>query len=333
MLTVTNTLPWLAVAQARLRAAASRQRLPSALLVHGSTGVGAAWFARWAAALALCERPANAPCGVCRHCLRVNLQQHPDFLWLSPLPESREIRVDQIRGLSAELALTSHEGGHKVAVLEPAERMNRNAANALLKTIEEPMGRCMLILVTAQPARLPATLRSRCHRIDLAPPTPLEAAAWIKNQGGGDDALRLANIMGLEPLSVLGSDATAALACMDETVLALQSARSAQLDVVATAERWARENYEWRLHVIENWLTDCVRHGISVGPAAAKMGADAHLPGRRPALNIRSLFELLDGVRDLRRLAETPLNKSLALERLLWRVTADPGRSNAGAPL
>ena len=321
--TLQSELPWLAPAQQRLLAAAARERLPTGLLIHGTTGIGAVWFARWAAALVLCEQRANAPCGRCQSCLRVDLNQHPDLLWVTPQDDSREIRVDQVRGLSAELSLTSHAGGYKLAVLSPAERLNRNAANALLKTLEEPLGRCMLVLVAAQPGGLPATLRSRCQRIDLLAPTASAAENFVRAQGGGADALRLLEVLGLEPLTVLDIDAGAVLAVADDTNATLRALMSGGQDIVAIAERWAREHYEWRLSCVENWLTDCVRSASGDGRASAKLGVGAHLPAGRPALNIRSLFEQLDGIRELRRLAEAPLNKSLAIERLLWRMNSN----------
>ncbi len=330
-LTLRSELPWLRPAQMRLQAAASRDRLPHALLVHGSNGGGAAWFARWAAALALCEARAAAPCGQCRACQRVEMLQHPDFRWLAPLEDSREIRIDQIRELGEDLALTSHGGGRKVAVLAPAERLNRNAANALLKTLEEPSGHAMLILVAAQPGRVAATLRSRCQRIDLAKPAAPEAATWLKSMGASEEAISLLGLGALEPLDLLGIDAANAMSISRETRATLDAASDGALDVVATADRWSRADYDWRLVCIETWLTNCARRAATARQSSANMGAGAHLPVGRPALNIRSLFELLDGVRELRRLADAPLNKSLALERLLWRVTSLTGRKMAGA--
>ena len=119
--------------------------MPHALLIHEAPGTGGDWLAAWGAALVLCERGNSAPCGECSGCRRVASLHHPDVSWVRPLEESRQIRIEQVRELSAELALTSHGGGYKVAILTPADALNRFAANALLKTLEEPPARTLLL--------------------------------------------------------------------------------------------------------------------------------------------------------------------------------------------
>lgn len=330
-LTLRSELPWLAPAQLRLRSAHAAGRVAHALLIHGSPGVGAVWLARWAAALVLCEDLAAAPCGICRSCQRIEMRQHPDYYFIEPIEESKEIRIPQVRELLTDLALTSHGNGWKVAVLSPADRLNRNAANAMLKTLEEPTPRTALILVAAQPSRLPATLRSRCQRIDLLPPDRATAGEWLVAQGGSSDARRLFDSLAMEPLDALATDAAPALRVVEETLSGLQAGLAGQLDIVATAERWSRSDYEWRLVCIETWLTDRLHQCVGDPKPSANLRGAAHLPASLPALNIRALFELLDAVRDLRRLADAPLNRSLALERLLWRIPVAAGRSTAGA--
>jgi DNA polymerase-3 subunit delta' len=145
--------PWIAPAAAALTAANLAGRLPHALLIHEAPGAGGDWLAHWAARLALCERRGEAPCGKCAACRRALAWRHPDLTLVTPLEESRQVRIEQVRDLGAELALTSHAGGYKVGVLTPADSMNRFAANALLKTLEEPPARTLLVLVASQPSR------------------------------------------------------------------------------------------------------------------------------------------------------------------------------------
>lgn len=329
-LTLRSELTWLNATQARLREAQAGGRLGHALLLQGSAGNGAAWLARWLAALVLCEQRSRAPCGECRACSQVEQGQHPDFHWLEPVEDSREIRIFQVRELMDELALTSHGNGWKVAVLSPADRLNRNAANALLKTLEEPAARTVLILVAAQPSRLPATIRSRCQRLDLPVPDPVATAAWLGTQDATAATRKVAQLLALEPLAAMTMDTDAALRSTEETLAGLRDGLDGRLDVVATAERWGSSDYELRLACIENWLTEQLRRGAGDVGASPNLRAAAHLPAPLPALNIRALFELLDAVRELRRLADAPLNRSLGLERILWRVPAVAGRSTAG---
>ncbi len=330
-LTLRSELSWLASTQSRLREIQAQDRLGHALLVHGSAGNGASWLARWMAALVLCENRSRTPCTQCRACLQVEQGQHPDFYWLEPIEDSREIRIGQVRDLMDDLSLTSHGQGWKVAVLAPADRLNRNAANALLKTLEEPAARTVLILVAAQPSRLPATIRSRCQRIDLPIPDRAAAQAWLGSQDASPATRRMLDLLHLEPLQAVTVDAESAMRSVEETLQGLQESLAGRLDVVATAERWSRSDYEWRLACIENWLTEQLRQGAAGAGASANLRAAAHLPASLPALNIRALFELLDAVRELRRLADAPLNRSLALERVLWRVPAAAGRGASGA--
>jgi len=176
--------PWIAKEMATLAAARKADRLPHALLIHEAPGSGGDWLAKWAAQLVLCQDAQNAPCGVCPGCHRVATAQHPDLIVLQPIEESRQIRIEQIRELSEELSLTAHQGSYKVAVVTPADTMNRFAANALLKTLEEPPPRTLLMLVVTQPSRLPATILSRCQRIRVHAPARDEAVWWLKATKG-----------------------------------------------------------------------------------------------------------------------------------------------------
>src|SRR6201999_2221945 len=136
--------------------------------------------AEWTARLVLCEQPAAAPCGRCEGCRRAAAGQHPDVTSVRFIEEAQQLKIEQVRELSAELALTSHQGGYKVGIVSPADSLNRFAANALLKTLEEPPPRTLLILVSSEPSRLPATILSRCQRIQLRAPPRAESIAWLR---------------------------------------------------------------------------------------------------------------------------------------------------------
>ncbi|HEX4647880.1 MAG TPA: hypothetical protein VH111_03560, partial [Steroidobacteraceae bacterium] len=130
--------PWTAAQRDALTAAFRAGRLPHALLIHEAPGAGGEWLATWVAQLLLCQEPARAPCGACAGCRRVGALQHPDLLWVRVSDDSRQIRIEQVRELAADLALTAFAGGYKIAIVTPADALNRFAANALLKTLEEP---------------------------------------------------------------------------------------------------------------------------------------------------------------------------------------------------
>ena len=164
-------------------------RLPHAILLTGPQGLGKEEFALYFAQSLLCEQSGvdGEPCGQCRACLLYQAGNHPDVTVISPLEGKKNIGVDQVREIGQYLALKAQYSGHRVVVLTPAETMNVNSANSLLKTLEEPSPGTVLVLVTHRPAQLPATIRSRCQEIRFGTVTPEQGAAWLKARGNGAD--------------------------------------------------------------------------------------------------------------------------------------------------
>jgi DNA polymerase-3 subunit delta' len=176
--------PWLAAAEARFAQQANSGRLAHAVLLSGPRGLGKRELALREAATLLCLEGARPGCGRCRSCELMASGAHPDFRLVTfELNDKgqlrKEIVVDQIRELIASLQLTHSLSARKVAVIHPAESLNRNAANALLKTLEEPAGDAVLLLVSNNDAGLPATVRSRCQHIFLRLPETADAVFWL----------------------------------------------------------------------------------------------------------------------------------------------------------
>ncbi len=172
---------WLEPAREQLAASAHHDRIAHALLIQDAPGAGGDQLAGWLAQLLLCLIPGpQGPCGACAGCVGMIESRHPDFTRIGLIEDSKQIRVEQARELSAHLALASHQGGYKVALIDPADAMNWNAANALLKTLEEPPSRTVLILVAQQPSRLPATILSRCQRLRIRTPEREPALQWLR---------------------------------------------------------------------------------------------------------------------------------------------------------
>ena len=298
------SIPWLEKEMASLRAAHEADRMPHALLIHEAPGAGGEWLANWTA----------------RMVLGTDKDLHPDWIRVHPIDESKQIRIEQIRELGEELSLTSHQGGYKVGVISPADVLNRFAANALLKTLEEPPSRTVLILVVTQPSRLPATILSRCQRIRIAAPERSEAVAWLDATRGKGNWNAVLDIVGEAPLLAAESDPEAVVQIGTEVRRGLEDAVAGRSDPVATAERWSRAELPLRLRCFENWLTERIRtQGESPG-FLTEVGAVTYLQRPQTVLNIRGLFELLDGVRDLKSALDTPINRGLALETLFRRL-------------
>ena len=254
-------LPWLQADMEALGRSLDADRLGHAPLLQGPPGIGKSALAQWLVARILCQAAAaQRPCGVCRSCLLLQSGTHPD-LFLGAVPEDKtQITVDVIRDLCSGLQLTPSIGRHRVGLIEPAERMNTNAANALLKTLEEPSPNSWLVLVTDRPDLLPATVRSRCQKLALRPPPRDEALRWLQEEcvGGERAQLELAlELSGGAPLKardlIQGDELRVGLA-VRSVLLDLAGGRPVSASV---AEEWAtrpEQSWNWVAHWIRQWL-------------------------------------------------------------------------------
>ncbi|HEY5290731.1 MAG TPA: DNA polymerase III subunit delta', partial [Burkholderiales bacterium] len=195
------------------RLADMRGRLPHALLFHGRPGIGKLHLAEVLAQSLLCENQSKhgLACGACPACGWFVAGNHPDYRLvqseaLTPAEEdtegepaeeskkkpSKQIKIEQIRALSDFLNVGSHRSGYRVVLIYPAESMNPGSANALLKSLEEPSAGVVFLLVSHQPRRLLATVRSRCHALALSLPPRASSLRWLEEQGGQATAAALA---------------------------------------------------------------------------------------------------------------------------------------------
>jgi len=173
---VGEPYPWQAGLWQQL---SSRTEHAHAYLLQGPAGIGKRVLAEQFMALLLCSASAGKPCGHCKSCLLLAAGSHPDNFLLQPEEADKAIVVDQVRRLVDFVSQTAQLGGRKVVLIEPVEAMNLNAANALLKSLEEPSGNTVMLLVSHQPSRLLPTLRSRCVQQPCPLPTPEAAARWL----------------------------------------------------------------------------------------------------------------------------------------------------------
>ncbi len=247
--------PWLEPAAAQLRDARDAGRLPPALLIHEAPGTGAAALARLFAQLRFCTA-SEVPCGQCTHCRRVAQGEHPDLLTLGPDEKSKlgQITVEQVREVAQQLSLSSYEGRGTVLVIQPADALNRNAANALLKTLEEPRADAHLILITATPSLLPATIRSRCQKLTVAAPDRALALAWLTGQQPQRraDWPAVLDVLGVAPLEAASADVDRLLAIRADIDRLLEGGARGRLGLGGVAQAWAGEDLPLRLAGLEN---------------------------------------------------------------------------------
>lgn len=236
--------PWQVKEWEQVMLAAERDRLAHALLLSGSEGCGIAEFALEYARYLLCETAAGtAACGRCRSCLLFNAGNHPDILVVQPEDGGTQIKVDAVRELIAYLQLSKHYSRHKIVIIEPAEGMNRHAANSLLKTLEEPAQSALLMLVSYQQGKLPVTIRSRCRKISFRQVDRQLAHEWLNGQvKDPEQAGILLDLAGGAPLKALRLNETDAVQQRHELVADLQEARRAHTDPVKLAEKWQKHD-------------------------------------------------------------------------------------------
>ncbi|MEJ5210721.1 MAG: DNA polymerase III subunit delta' [Burkholderiales bacterium] len=301
----------------------TRERLPHALLLQGRRGTGKRDFALALAHWLLCEAPVgDQPCGRCRACHLVAVGNHPDLRLIEPLEGEeegramRQIAIAQVRELADFVGLTSHQQGRRVIVIHPAEAMNPAAANALLKTLEEPADNTVFLLVSHQPRQLLPTVVSRCRTVALPLPDERTARAWLEAQGVTDAGLCLA-LAGGAPLEALRYADGEYLAARRAFLAAL--AEPVRLDWLKLAEQGARQEasgqiasqIEW----LQKWLYDLlavrlagrVRYNPDFAPRLRELGA---------GVNVNALLRFARELEGVRRHLHHPLNPQLLLERV-----------------
>lgn len=322
--------PWHRAAQERFLA--RRDNVPHAVLVTGQEGIGKAQLARSIAAAVLCEAPRGAfACGQCPSCHWFEQGNHPDFREVIPeaaeeeteaegaeTPKSEKaksvvIKIEQVRALADFVALSTHRAGHRVLLLHPAESMQPAAANALLKTLEEPPPATLIVLVSGQPARVLATIRSRCRLLPLKAPAPGEALAWLASEGVADPQTALAAAGGA-PL--LACDlAQPEEAQLRERVLQ-ELARASGADPLSLASAIDRPKVARFLFWMQTWVQDLVR--VKLAGAARHHGSHGKaLAARARVADLEALFALDRELAGARALADHPLNPRLLAEHLL----------------
>lgn len=310
---------------------ARREKLPHALLLRGRQGIGKLAFGEALAQALLCEAPGGQPCGTCPSCTWFAQGSHPDLRRVEPeaaaekagdeeaterkAPKrpARQITVEQIRALGDFVNVTSHRGGFKVVLLHPAESLNISAANALLKTLEEPPPRTLLLLVTHRPRRVLPTIVSRCQQLVMPAPEPAQAERWLREQGVREPGVALAEA-GHAPLAAL---AVAEPARQELRAWLMESlAAPAELDAVGAAERIQAAEPAVLVGWLQRWCYDLMRLQSGTSP---RFNPDFAGPLKTLSAraDTRALLELSGMLSEAQRVSSHPLNTRLFAESLL----------------
>jgi len=314
--------PWMRAPWERFWRARQAGRLPHALLLAGAAGIGKGLFAEALAAALLCPRVTSAglACGHCEDCQLLRAGNHPDRALLGPDPDAKtqEIRVDAIRELIQGEALSAHRGQYKIILIDPAHQLNRAAANSLLKTLEEPSAQTVMILVSAEPNRLPATIRSRCQCLTMPLPTESMALAWLSERAGDADPRQLLRLAPGAPVKALAYRDSDLVARREERFAGFQGVVRGACDPIAEAGAWNTLDSRLSCQWLSSWVSDLLR-----------LAADrdcVHLTNPDKRADLLRLVERLDAAQlhvvlqrifYARAVVDTTINKQLLLESIL----------------
>jgi DNA polymerase-3 subunit delta' len=336
--------PWQQRMYAQTTAALDSGRLGHALLLCGPAQLGKRLLAERLAQRMLCTArdSAGEPCGHCRSCQlfenryqRDPAEQRPDGMLAHPYGHSghpdltfvgyewndkarpprlrTELVIEQIRLISEKLAFTPQYGGAQIVILDPADAINHAACNALLKTLEEPQPGRYLWLISANPSRLPATIRSRCQRLEMRLPPQDEALAWLLAQGHVDATAR-------EALTAARGHPGLADRWLRDGGLELRREIAADLQAIGRGDKSP-------LDIAKRWadavdLDQRLRHAADLALYEAGRLTDP--------VRIRTLATWFDAANRTRDLLRTTVRADLALAELLaqWR---GPGKAAGGA--
>lgn len=324
------TLPWQQNNWAHLCSYIAQQRIPQALLITGNKGLGKQQLAHQFAVALLCATPkANGmACGHCSSCMLVNADTHPDFIQLQPEELGKGIGIGQIRSLITRLTLKPQFETYRVVIVNPADKMNNAAANAFLKCLEEPTERTVIILITEKPAKLPATIISRCQKLAIPTPDKEIVVDWLADTlqsksplapllQRGDLFCNVSLAQGA-PLLALDYANDQTLSLRNECFEAWMAIAKQLKSPVIIAEDWHKLPAAPLIFWVTSWIIDlikCFYHTNVENLYNPDLSGQLQELSKR--LELKGLYKLYDLLLLDRQRLDTQINKQLLFEEIL----------------
>jgi DNA polymerase-3 subunit delta' len=318
-----EVFPWFTDQWQRILQLHNSERLPHAILLNGMKGIGKARLAEAVAGLVMCHQPKDGQaCGHCRSCELLHTSGHPDLYYLSPEDVGKQIKVDQVRELTEFMHNTAQQGGYRVVIMDPAEAMNISAANALLKTLEEPGESTLLVLITHQLGQVLPTIKSRCQRLDCPTPSVDMAVPWLSERLEIDhsEATQLLKVVHGAPIAGLTFKSDGQQSLRSDWLTALRELLQQKKTVVEVSEQFAKLDIELILEWLIGVIADVNRYLLSQDSTRIRNNdVEKMIKGVAKNTSADKLFKMMDVAQEellgLKR-RHNP-NKPLLLERIL----------------
>ncbi len=299
---------------------ASDDRLPHALIFSGLDGLGKYSTAKHFAHFLLCETPDNEQaCNQCRSCIQFNAGTHPDYTSIEPEEPGKQIKVDQIRTLIDGFSLAQHYSKHRIAIISPADAMNLSSANSLLKSLEEPPAKTLIILVTSNLAVLPATIKSRCQHIHFTPPSHDMALSWLNSKhpelaSHSNTLLAMANGAPLNAFSQANSEQVELRELIFTHFCAIGLGQQSPLSI---ENRQLKQGIATPIQWIYSWVSDLIKMKLQQLQSIVNSDKADQLQILAKKVELDGLFAYLDQLIDALRLRHAPLNSQMVMDELM----------------
>jgi len=320
---VQAALPWQHEQWDGLMARLQEQRLPHALMLRGEPGTGKNRFAVALAQYLLCHKPsANTACGQCKGCLLNLAGSHPDIALLEPEDTGKAIKVDQVRGVVDFVGKKAQLDGFRVVIISPAEAMNVNSSNALLKSLEEPGEKTVLILVSNQITGVLPTIRSRCQVMDFPIPDRLQALSWLNTLvGDAAKSEKLLNVASGAPVRALELNQSEWLGERATVLQQWLAVLSGKRDPVRTADAWTQYPLLDVLAWLLAWQIDLAKLVSSQKQSIMNEDLRVDLSAASALINVSRLFACHDHLLQVKRMLNSQANPNpqLLLEEILLK--------------
>ena len=323
--------PWQKKQWQKVRSSYLQGRLPHALLLAGNRGLGKVDFAKKLAEFILCENKKEVACGDCRSCHLFCASSHPDFFILTPEEKSKTIKINQIRDLIDDLNQTSHRSHYQVAIIHPAEAMNHSSSNAFLKTLEEPSGQVLLLLVSNRIGALLPTITSRCQRLTFTPCAHDATVQWLQGEIKGEinsdlsKVLQLLKVTHQSPLCALELGATSFLSLRDNLFNSVLNTIEQCEHAINVVSALLRENPKLILQILIIIFMDVLRLQLNASDFVVNKDRLHILQKLKAAFSLRKTLLLLQQLQEAWRLIESvvAINLQLLLEEIFLTVEMD----------